>query len=296
MKRITIVAAICAVAASAAFGQGRKELRINEVMTQNETSIVDEYGRHSAWIEIVNPTHAPVDIAAVYLTDDLANPTKYFVPTGDASTKIGKGQSVVFYADGRPNDGTYHLNFNIRPDKDNFIAIFDADGLTLIDSVTVRGNALEADQSLARTPDAADLWQKRDNLSEALAVTPGASNVIAQPNNKVANFKRLDASGGALSVMGISIVFCALLVLCLCFYGIKLIMGRKAKGDVKGTADTTPAQPVQTADGEVAAAIAMALHQHLNMHDELSTALTIVHNPNSAWANKQASMRQLPRK
>lgn len=296
MRKLSIIAAICAMGCTAAFGQGRKELRINEVMTQNESSVIDEYGRHSAWIEIVNPTHAPVNLAAVYITDDVANPTKYFVPTGDVNTKVEKGQSVVFFADGRPNDGTFHLNFELKPDEDNFIAIFDADGLTLIDSVTIRANQLPADCSLARTPDGADFWQRRDNLSVELAVTPGASNVIATPNSKVANFKTLDASGGALSVMGISIVFSALLVLCLCFYGIKLVMGRKPKEEAKADEAAPAPRQTQTAEGEVAAAIAMALHQHLNMHDTLSTRLTIVHNPASGWASKAAAMRQLPRK
>lgn len=290
LRKLTALVALCLIAAPAVMGQGRKELRINEVMVKNDSSIVDDYGRHSAWIELVNPTHAPINISSIYLTDDLSNPQKYFVPTGDSRTKIEKGQSVLFFADGKPQDGTFHLNFELTPGKDNFIAVFDADGISLLDSVTVPAS-LTADMSYARATDAGLPWQIRDNSSTLNAITPGGHNVIPVPNNKIAKFKEMDENGGAMTIMAMAIVFSALLVLCLCFYLIKRI------GTVKTAAPAPQAAPVAAAsegvDAEVAAAIALALHLH-SSHGDGSSRITIRHNPASAWNSKIHAMRVVP--
>ena len=275
------------IAVPAAMGQGRKELRINEVMVQNDNSIVDEYGRHSAWIELVNPTHAPINISSIYLTDDLSNPQKYFVPTGDSKTKIEKGQSVVFFADGEPQDGTFHLNFTLTPGQDNFIAVYDADGVSLLDSVTVPASLIP-DASYARASDASLPWEVRDNSSTIKAITPGGHNVIPVPNNKIAKFKKMDEKGGAMTIMAMAIVFAALLVLCLCFYLIKRIGGTKKTPAVE--APVAAPAPADT-DAEIAAAIAVALELHTQSQ---GMKLTIRQNPASAWNNKISAMREVP--
>lgn len=288
--------ALLAIAAPTAMAQGRKSLRINEVMVVNDSSIVDDYGRRSAWIELYNPTAAAVNVASIYLTNSLSDSTMYHVPSGDAATKIGKGQTALFFADGKPNHGTFHLNFTLTPGQDNFIAVFDADGKALIDSVTIPAS-LAAGQSYARTPDGAETWVVRTDVSKAEAITPGGLNNIKGPNEKIKNFKEMDENGFAMSGMAMTIVFSALLVLCLCFILIKVIATGKKPGKqsaAQPTANTPATSP--SADDEVAAAIAMALHQHFNMHDDLPMALTINHNPASAWASKSAAMRQLPRR
>lgn len=290
LKKLAALIAFALIASPAVMGQGRKELRINEVMVQNDSSIVDDYGRHSAWIELVNPTHAPVNISAIYLTDDLNNPQKYFVPTGDARTKIEKGQSVLFYADGKPQDGTFHLNFTLTPGEDNFIAVFDADGISLLDSVTIPAS-LTADMSYARAMDAGKPWEVRDNSSVEKAITPGGHNVIPEPNNKIAKFKEMDENGGAMTIMAMAIVFSALLVLCLCFYLIKRIGGAKKAAEPVAASAAAPAAVADT-DAEVAAAIAIALE--LYNQSEGAHKLTIKHNPASAWNSKVHAMRTIP--
>lgn len=294
LGKFTAFASLALLSASAVMAQGRKELRINEVMVQNETSVGDAYGNRSAWIELINPTEAAVDISSIYVTDDLKNPTKYYVPRGDKATKIGKGQTVLFRADGHDNHGTFYLNFELVPGRDNFIAIFDADGINLIDSVTVPAS-VPADFSYARIPDYKGEWAVRpDSL-----VTAGGLNVVKGPNNKIDNFSRLDSHGFAMAAMAMSVVFSALLVLSLCFTLIAAINTRKSKAKAEPKADLTPAPAAQTPaaddEAEVAAAIAMALHQHLT--GGLGNArLTMVPNPASSWAVKTQAMRKLPRK
>lgn len=295
LGKISALIAVLAIAAPTAFGQGRKELRINEVMIENQTSIIDSYGNRNAWIEIINPTHAAVEINSIYLTDDANNPTKYFVPRGDAATKLGKGQSAVFHADCQPNHGTFHLNFALTPGQDNFIAIYDADGINLIDSITIPAS-LPADCSYARTVDAEGntAWEVRDDSSEANAITPGGLNNIKGPNDKIKQFKEMDSHGFAMSGIAMTIVFSALLILCLCFI---LMQIRKQSAKEKKPAEVSQSAPSAQAgdDAEIAAAIALALHQHLNAGVG-NSRLTITHNPASAWNSKIQAMRQLPRK
>ncbi len=290
----TLLAAL-AIAVPAAMGQGRKSLRINEVMVANDSSVVDDFGNRCAWVEIYNPTAAAVNIASIYLTNSIGDSTLYHVPAGDASTLIGKGQTALFFADAKPNRGTFHLSFTLKPGEDNFIALFDADGKSLIDSVTVPAG-LPAGQSYARTPDGSGQWQIRTDADKASAITPDGLNNIKGPNTKIENFEKMDENGFAMSGMAMSIVFGALLVLCLCFIFIKVIAsaGKSAKSAPDAAAPATAPRPAATADEEVAAAIAMALHQHLNMHDELNMRLTIRHNRGSAWSSKAALMRHAP--
>ena len=100
MKRIftTISAALLAlVFVSGVNAQSRSALRINEVMVDNNNSIVDEYGNRGAWIELFNANFSPLEISSVYLTNDKDNPRKYPVPLGDVNTEIPSRQHILFF-------------------------------------------------------------------------------------------------------------------------------------------------------------------------------------------------------
>ena len=284
-------------AASAAFGQGRKALSLNEVMVQNESSIVDDYGEHHGWIELFNSNFAPLEISSVYLTNDPFEPTKYPVPLGDVNTRIAKRQHVVFFADGQPDKGTFHTNFVLEPGKNNWIGIYDADGITLIDSITIPAS-LAADNSYARTVDGAGEWAVRDG--GVAYITPSSANVIRDTNNKIEEFAERDANGFGMTVMAMCIVFSSLLVLCLCFYGIGKInssISRLNKMRAHGVEKHEVEKGEVAHDsGEEIAAIVMALHDHLDAHDTENTILTInkVKRAYSPWSSKIYGLREVP--
>ncbi len=296
---MTIVAvAALTLSASVASAQSRGSLRINEVMVTNENSIVDDYGRHTAWIELFNPNFAPLEISSIYLTNDSANKTMYPVPLGDVNTKIPKRQHVVFYADNEPNKGTFHTSFVLTPGQDNWIGIYDADGLTLIDEVVVPAS-LQADQSYARTEDGKGEWAVRTGGDKY--ITPSSANVIKDGNKKIALFRERDENGFGMTIMAMCIVFSALLLLCLCFYGIGAInksISRLNKMKAHGI-DTSAVENVSSVahdSGEEIAAIVMALHEHLNAHDTENTILTInkVKRAYSPWSSKIYGLREVP--
>lgn len=92
MKKRFLIILIAAVACCMTVdAQGRRGLRINEVMVQNDSNYVDDYGLHQAWIELYNSTYAPMEISSVYLSNDPAQPKKYPVPLGDVNTEIPLG-------------------------------------------------------------------------------------------------------------------------------------------------------------------------------------------------------------
>lgn len=310
-KQFLILSAALAVGLPTV-AQSRSGLKINEVMVANETSMIDDFGDHGAWIELFNSTHAPMEIKSVYLTTDRENtplsnmksddPARrslvYAVPLGDVNTKIPKRQHIVFWADGKPTRGTFHTTITLDPDRENWIGLYDSNGLTLIDSVTVP--VIPRDHSWARSDDGTGLWELRNGEGDKY-ITPSSANLIREVNNKVEVFKENDKHGFALSAMAMGIVFCALMVLCLAFLAINKIGARvtrvnkmKAQGMTPG--ETPREERPEHDSGEEIAAIVMALHEHLDAHDTENAILTIskVRKSYSPWNSKIYSMRELP--
>lgn len=298
---LVVIALVACVASVSA--QGRKGLCINEVMVQNDSSVIDDYGMRHAWVELYNSTHASMEISSVYLTNDKNNPTLYPVPLGDVNTEIPALQHVLFWADGEPNKGTFHMSFTIKPGET--IYIFDADQQTILDEVTIPAD-LAPNTTYARKEDGkggvnAEAWEVRDGGEKY--ITPSSNNIIVDTNTKVESFRTLDGNGFVLTLMAMSIVFSALLILSLCFYCISKVGGLVSKvnkirsqgGDPKTvTAGDAPAHD----SGEEIAAIVMALHEHLNAHDQENTILTInkVKKAYSPWSSKIYGLRELPRR
>lgn len=295
---LTIVAIFATLFPAAA--QGRAGLKINEVMVVNRSNVVDDFGERYGWIELFNSNHAPMEISSVYITDDPANPKKYPVPLGDVMTKIPKRQHVLFWSDGKPSRGTFHLSFKLKEGQDNWIGVYDANGITLIDSVTVPAS-LPADMSYARSEDGAGLWEIRNDEGDKY-ITPSSGNIIKDENDKIEEFKKRDENGFAMTLMAMAIVFSALLCLCLCFLAISKIgegIARKNKRISHGLTKEEAREVHEDHDsGEEIAAIAMALREHFDAHDVESTILTInkVRRSYSPWSSKIYSLRQLPGK
>ncbi len=291
-KIIALIAALlCCAGASA---QNRRALRINEVMVQNDSSIVDEYGNRSGWIELFNANYGPLEISSVFLSTDSTNKTMYPVPMGDELTKMGKRQHVIFYADGHPDHGTFHTNLQLVPGQDNYIFLYDADGITEIDRVLVPAT-LMPNQSYARVSDGGEGWEVRNGLGEKY-ITPSSANIIKDTNNKVEQFARLDGHGFGMAAMAMAIVFGALLLLCLAFYAISKI-GAAAARQRKAEAHGVELDDNLSHDsGEEIAAIVMALHEHLDAHDTENTILTInkVKRAYSPWSSKIYGLREMP--
>ena len=210
-KRIGIFIALVAVVCLGLNAQRATSLKINEVLVTNEQNYQDDYGLHNAWIEIFNTSFATVNIEGCYLTNDKDNPTKYPIPKGDILTQIKPRQHTLFWADGMPNRGTFHVNFTLDPNKENYIALYDSNGKTLIDEVTIPAGIL-ADQSYARQEDGSANWVIKGG-GEHSYVTPSTNNMTQDKNEKIENFKKHDEDGFGMAIIAMSVVFIGLILL-----------------------------------------------------------------------------------
>ncbi|HJB73528.1 MULTISPECIES: OadG family transporter subunit [Barnesiella] len=301
-KKILGIFLFAAFMVSSVWAQGRKGLRINEVLVTNENNYQDDYGCQSAWIEIFNTTFGTVDVRSCYLTNDKNNPKKYPIPKGDVLTEMPPRQHVLFWADGKPNRGTFHVNFTLDPDKDNWIGLYDSNGRDLIDSVTVPAG-IPTDHSYARYEDGVGHWVIKGGNEQSGYVTPSTNNITLDKNVKIDMFTEHDPFGVGMAIMAMAIVFAGLLLLYLLFRligQISVLIKKRNAMRVHGISDKEEAKEkgFGREAGEVYAAIAMALYQHLEAHDVEDTILTInkVKKAYSPWNSKIYSLREIPSK
>lgn len=300
-KRIGIFIALLAVVCLGVNAQRATSLRINEVLVVNDQNYQDDYGLHNAWIELFNTSFATVNVEGCFLTNDKNNPTKYPIPKGDVLTQIKPRQHALFWADGMPNRGTFHVNFTLDPTKDNYIALYDSNGKTLIDEVTIPAGQI-ADHSYARETDGSKNWVRKGEGTSY--VTPSTNNLTRDRNIKIENFRTHDPDGIGMAIIAMSIVFVGLILLYILFKtvgNIAIKLGKKNAMKAVGVTDKKEAKEknLGSHSGEEAAAIAMAMHEFLNdAHDVEDMILTInkVKRTYSPWSSKIYTLRQSPRK
>jgi len=141
-------------------------LFVNEFMADNETTIRDDCNDYDDWIELYNGGTSSIDLAGMYLTDDLGVPNKWVIPGG---VSIEAGGYLLFWADNEDGEGDLHTNFGLSKDGGEDIGLFDTDGSTLIDGI-VGFPAQDPDESYGRKPDGGRNW------SSLASPTPGSSN------------------------------------------------------------------------------------------------------------------------
>ena len=134
MKRLLTVT-ILVLAAVSLRAQNVIDLIISEAMVDNTSSVVDDFGERTPWVEVFNTSQGTVNIAGCYFTDDPSNLTKSPIVKGDLRTKIGPRQVAVFFADGNSSKGTFYLNFPLR--EGSTLYLVSNDGRTVIDSIEI---------------------------------------------------------------------------------------------------------------------------------------------------------------
>lgn len=284
--------------------QTNSKLVINEVLVDNQHNFQDDYGMHSGWIEIFNRAYSSADLAGCLLkvSNTPGDTVTYFIPKGDVLTLVKPRQHALFWADGAPRRGTFHTNFVLSTDRENWIGLYDS-GKKLLDEVLVPAGVLQADQSYARVTDASAAWEVKGN-SETKYVTPSTNNQTIESNPKMDKFELHDPVGIGMAVSAMSVVFFGLLLLYLCFktVGKTAIKLRKRNAmKVQNVTDRQEAKEKQLgeAPGEVIAAISMALHEAQGAdHDVEETILTIsrVKRSYSPWSSKIYTLRETPYK
>jgi Na+-transporting methylmalonyl-CoA/oxaloacetate decarboxylase gamma subunit len=279
------------------------KLILNEVLIENESNFQDDYGVHSAWIEVFNKSYTSTDLAGfqIRMSNQAGDTACYSIPKGDVLTLVKPRQHALFWADGEPNRGTFHTNFVMDGNTDTWIGLYDS-GKKLIAQIIISANTLQANQSYARESDASEAWEVK-GADENKYVTPSTNNKTLSGNAKMEKFQDHDRSGIGMSITAMGVVFSGLLLLYICFRFIgkaSVSMSRRRAMKSKDITCTEEAKEKKLgeAPGEVFAAIAMAMHESQNMHDVEETVLTInrVKRSYSPWSSKIYTLREIPKK
>jgi hypothetical protein len=284
MRKIILLMALLLLRILPSQAQSSKDLRINEFLVLNDSGYVDDFGVHSPWIEIFNSAYNYVDIGGCYLTNDLQKPALYLIPKGDPITLIAPRNYIVFWADNKPTHGILHLNFNLENSK--MIALFDSDGRTLIDSVTL--TTPKPDISFGRVEDGGLIWGYHEKT------TPNANNQTEPQELGAERIIKIDPYGLGMAVIAMSIVFLVLMMIFLMFKQFSISVARNEKR--KALKISSPDDIVVTE--EMAAAIGLALHLYQkDMADYENLVLTInkVSRTYSPWNSKLYGISKWPK-
>ena len=103
------------VIALTAFSQG---IVINEVMTSNSNTILDDFGEPSDWLELYNDSEETIDISGWYLTDDEAVLMKWQFPN---TTMLPGSFLLVFCSDRDTLSAYLHTNFKLKASGEELI-------------------------------------------------------------------------------------------------------------------------------------------------------------------------------
>ena len=307
MRRVLTTLVVAILTAAGLHAQNVSDLIISEALAvPDSTGIRDDYGRRSAWVELFNKSTGTVSFGGCFLTDDRSQLKKSLIPKSDLRTKLGPRQSVVLFCSGNGQDGTFYAGFTLEPGKTVYLV--SNDGRTIIDSLAIPAS-IPAGKSVVKL--AQDLQQQDFQTQQQPAVpSPGMLNGDQNAATKAHAMAETDPHGWTLTLVSVSVVFCALAILWFLFW---LFFDRPAKQAAKAKALAAAPKTVKgTPDAEVAAAIALALdmeaggddyaaiatavHLYLNdaIHD-IEPGFITIRRSESAWDSKSRVFRKLPR-
>jgi hypothetical protein len=121
------------------------DVRINELMASNSTTMADNFGEFDDWIELYNNGTSSVDLSGWYFTDNPANLNKWQIPQG---TSIAQGDYMIFWADEDSSQGWNHCNFKLSASGE-MLWLLDSN-LAIRDSLTF--GVMTTDLGYARVP------------------------------------------------------------------------------------------------------------------------------------------------
>lgn len=121
------------------------ELKINEIMAQNTSTITDDNGQYEDWIELYNNTSNTLSLDNLFMSDTTTNLLKWQFPSG---LTIPANSYLIVWADQDLTQTGLHADFKLSSVGESAILSY-PDG-TIIESVTF--GAQTADMGYARIP------------------------------------------------------------------------------------------------------------------------------------------------
>ena len=142
-------------------------VRINEVSASNSIYI-NEYWKKNDWVELYNTTDKSVDIAGMYLSDNIDKPFKYQIPEQGVNTVIEPHGYKVIWCDKLQDETQIHASFKLA--NETALVTLNSSDNTWAD--TLQYLAHNGDQTYGRYPDGSD------SIYQMNLPTIGLSNTI----------------------------------------------------------------------------------------------------------------------
>lgn len=145
-------------------------LKINEVSASNSI-YVNETIKKNDWFEIYNTTDTPLDVAGLYVSDDITQPMKYQIPSYavDINTIIPANGHLIVWADKLAPTSQLHTNFKLSNADNQMVLLTSSDEFIANNSAFfsahpalkdfadgLKYNMHDGDQSVGRYPDGAN--------------------------------------------------------------------------------------------------------------------------------------------
>lgn len=146
-------------------------LKLNEVSAGNSVFVNDHFKKND-WLEIYNPTDTELDVAGLYVSDNLNNPFKYQIPTSSAiNTRVAPHGHLVVWADGLEPTTQLHAPFKLSNQDGESACIISSDDF-------VQNNASFFDAHPALTEFADAITYPSHDGDESVGRYPDGSNEI----------------------------------------------------------------------------------------------------------------------
>lgn len=94
---------------------------VNEIMASNSTTIKDNSGAFSDWIEIYNIGNSTVDLNNYFLSDNPEKLDKYQLKSNSGSLQIGPKGFLLIWCSGFPLRGENHVSFSLSSESETII-------------------------------------------------------------------------------------------------------------------------------------------------------------------------------
>ena len=131
--------------------EGLTPVCINEVSAANDI-YVNEFFKHNDWVELYNTTGEPIDVAGMYLTDNLNKPKKYQIAGGEGiSTIIPAHGYLVIWCDKLEAESQLHASFKLDADGGDVQIMAEDESW----SNRLAYPLMRADETVGRYPDGA---------------------------------------------------------------------------------------------------------------------------------------------
>ena len=197
-------------------------VKINEVSAANGI-YTNEYFKHNDWIELYNSSSEEVDVAGMYISDNLNKPERFQIPEASAvdarySTIIPPHGYLVIWADKLDSDRQIHANFKLAAEGGSIVLTAAdqsyADTLTYMPHTSQESVGLYPDATTAHyvfshpTPGAANLYTSLATDYNESAYYTGIHDIANDAPHAVADdpyYYTLDGMRHTTPVPGINI-------------------------------------------------------------------------------------------